>query len=32
MEEALRRGYARLKEGKKGASLDAVSFASIVNF
>jgi beta-aspartyl-peptidase (threonine type) len=27
LEEALRRGYARLKEGKKGASLDAVEAA-----
>ncbi|MGH7170459.1 MAG: isoaspartyl peptidase/L-asparaginase family protein [Gemmataceae bacterium] len=27
LEEALRRGYARLKEGKKGASLDAVETA-----
>jgi beta-aspartyl-peptidase (threonine type) len=27
LEEALRRGYARLKDGKKGASLDAVEAA-----
>jgi beta-aspartyl-peptidase (threonine type) len=27
LEEALRRGYARLKEGKKGASVDAVEAA-----
>ncbi|MHB1426005.1 MAG: isoaspartyl peptidase/L-asparaginase family protein [Gemmataceae bacterium] len=27
LEEALRRGYARLKEGKKGASIDAVEAA-----
>jgi beta-aspartyl-peptidase (threonine type) len=27
LEEALRRGYARLKEGKKGASIDAVESA-----
>ncbi len=27
LEQALRRGYARLKEGKKGASLDAVEAA-----